>query len=306
MEAPTDPKADSGKRETTVLFADLIGAADLYTKAGDAAGGEAISKCVERLRKAVYDCGGGGRVMHIKGDKVMALLSSPDIAADAAVAMHSAMEELPAVKGTKLALGIGFHHGPVIQKDNDVFGDTVNLAARLVEQAANGQIITTEETGKRLAPLYRAWMRKLYSIEIRGRSGEVALCELVWRADDSATQYAKARTPDAVAKSVLTLRHKGQKVVRRREKELITIGREDNCGLVVAENDASRQHCTIERRKDKFVLSDHSANGTFVTIEGEKEVELQREDFVLSRRGVITFGQPRATAHETVEFSIEN
>jgi len=305
MEAKPDSKVDNSKRETTVLFADLIGASDLYTKAGDAAGGEAIKACVERLRKAVYDCGGGGRVVHVKGDKVMVLLSSPDVAADSAVAMHSAMEDLPAVKGTKLALGIGFHHGPVIQKDNDVFGDTVNLAARLVEQAANGQIITTEDTGNRLAPLYRAWMRKLYSIEIRGRSGEVALCELVWRADDSATQYARNRASETGAKSALTLRYKGQKIVRRREKEMITIGREDTCGLVITENDASRQHCTIERRKDKFVLSDHSANGTFVTIEGEKEVELQREDFVLSKRGVITFGQPRASATDIVEFSID-
>jgi adenylate cyclase len=301
-----DATADNTKRETTVLFADLIGAGDLYTKAGDAAGGEAIKKCVERLRKAVYDCGGGGRVMQIKGDKVMVLLSSPDIAADAAVAMHTAMDDVPALKGTKLALGIGFHHGPVIQKDNDIFGDTVNLAARLVEQAANGQIITTEETGKRLAPLYRAWMRKLYSIEMKGRSGEVALCELVWRADESATQYAKSRTAEPSAKSVLTLKYKDQKIVRRREKELITIGREEVCGLVIAEANASRQHCTIERRKGRFVLSDHSANGTFVNIDGEKEVELQREDFVLSRRGVITFGQPRASATESVEFSIED
>lgn len=299
-------ESDTSRRETTILFADLIGASDLYNSAGDAAAGDAIKQCVERLRKAVADCGAGGRVVLTKGDKVMVLVSSPDVAADAAVAMHTAMADVPAVKGTKLALGIGFHHGAVIQKDNDVFGDTVNLAARLVEQAANGQIIITEETGKRLAPLYRAWMRRLYSIEIRGRSGEVALCELVWRADDSATQYARNRMAEPATRSVLTLRYKGRKLVRRREKELVTIGREENCSLVIAEGDASRQHCTIERRKDKFVLSDHSANGTFVTIEGEKEVELQREDFVLSRRGVVCFGQPRASASETVEFSIED
>ena len=299
-------ESDTSRRETTILFADLIGASDLYTTAGDAAAGEAIKQCVERLRKAVAECGGGGRVVHTKGDKVMVLVSSPDVAADAAVAMHTAMAGVPAVNGARLALGIGFHHGAVIQKDNDVFGDTVNLAARLVEQAANGQIIITEETGKRLAPLYRAWMRKLYAIEIRGRSGEVTLCELVWRADDSATQYAKNRAAEPAAKTVLTLRYKSQKLVRRREKELITIGREESCGLVITEADASRQHCTIERRKDRFVLSDHSANGTFVTIEGEKEVELQREDFVLSKRGVITFGQPRASASETVEFSVES
>ena len=294
----------TSQRDTTVVFVDLIGAGDLSAKIGEGTAAVAIGGCVDTIRKAVDDCG-GGRVVHTRQDKVMVLLASPDAAADAAVAMHTSMERLPAVQGVKIALGIGFHHGPVIQKDNDIFGDTVNLAARLVEQAANNQIIITEETGKLLAPLYRAWMRKLYAIEIRGRSGEVMLCELVWRADDSATQYQRNRAEAPSVKSVLTLRYKGQKIVRRREKEVISIGREETCDVPIADADASRNHCTIERRKDKFVLADHSANGTFVTIEGEKEVELQREDFVLSKRGVITFGQPRASAKEVLEFSVE-
>ena len=50
------------------------------------------------------------------------------------------------------------------------------------------------------------------------------------------------------------------------------------------------------------MLSDQSANGTFVSIEGEKEVELQREDFTLRKHGWISFGQPRAQAIEIVEF----
>ena len=289
------------KRETTVLFADLIGAANLYTAAGDAAAGEAIAKCLEKLKKAAASCG-GRLVKTTTSDKVMVLVATPDAAADTADAMHTAVDELPALKGTRLALGIGFQFGQVTQQDDDIFGDTVNLASRLVEQAANGQIITTEETGKRLAPLYRAWMRKLYAVEIKGRAEEVALCELVWRADDNATAYAYSRAAEGPAKVVLTLKYRDRKIVRRREKELITIGRDENCGLVVADSEASRQHCTIERRKDKYVLSDQSANGTFVTIEGEKEVELQREDFTLRKHGWISFGQPRAQAIEIVEF----
>src|SRR5205823_11186185 len=107
--------------------------------------------------------------------------SSPSTLVTYTLSLHDA---LPIY--VKLALGVGFHHGPVIQKDDQVYGDTVNLAAKLVEQAANGQIITTRETASHLSPIYRAWMRKLYSIDIKGRSGQVALCELVWRADDNA------------------------------------------------------------------------------------------------------------------------
>ena len=55
-----------------------------------------------------------------------------------------ALEALPPVGDTKLSTRIGFHAGPVIQRDNDAFGDTVNLAACLVEQAMKGQIIIAE------------------------------------------------------------------------------------------------------------------------------------------------------------------
>ena len=163
-------------RKTTVLFADLIGSANLYARAGDAAAQEAIARCVGKLRQAAASC--GGRVVKAAGDKMMVLVATADAAADTAVAMHTAVDEFPAVANTRLSLGVGFHYGPVIQQAEEIFGDTVTLASRLVEQAANGQIIITEETLTLLGPLYRAYARRLYAIKIKGRSEEVALCEI--------------------------------------------------------------------------------------------------------------------------------
>jgi hypothetical protein len=213
------------------------------------------------------------------------------------------MDSFPQAGGIKLALGIGFHHGPVTQKDDDVYGDTVNLAAMLVEQAANGQIITTRETASHLSPLYRAWMRKLYSIDIKGRSGQVALCELVWRADDNATLFAKKRA-DTHAAAALILKYHGQEHVRRRDRDSITIGRDDNCGIKIEDDEASRLHCTIERRQDKFVLTDHSTNGTYVKINGGDEVLVQREEFALTGKGTIACGQPAVSTKEIVQFEL--
>jgi hypothetical protein len=234
-------------------------------------------------------------------DKAMVLVATPDGAADAAVAIHTAVGEFPAVAAVKLALGIGFHYGSVIQKATDVFGDTVNLASRLGEQAAKGQIITTLETGELFSPIYRPWMRKLGTIDVKGRTDQVEICELVWRADDSATLVTKRRTTtQGVLK--LKLKYRGIEVVRRREKDAAVVGREQDCGLVVDNDQVSRHHCTIERRGDKFVLTDTSSNGTYVTIQGEQEVLLQREELMLSKRGWIAFGQPRVAAKEAVEF----
>jgi adenylate cyclase len=290
------------ERETTVVFADILGGADLIAKAGDSAAVAALGACVAHLKKAAEGC--GGRVVSRATEKLMVLLPTPDAAADAAAAMHAAMETLPQAGDTKLALGIGFHHGPVIQKDNEVWGDTVNLAAQLVEQAANGQIITTRETASHLSPLYRAWMRKLYSIDIKGRSGQVALCELVWRADDNATLFAKNRNT-RVASTTLTVVYRDKTIVRRRDRDSITIGRDPNCGIAIADDQASRLHCTIERRQDKWFLIDHSTNGTYVSVDGADDVLVQREEFTLSGRGRIACGQPSVSTKEIVGFTVE-
>ena len=291
-------------RETTVLFAAIVGAGDLREKAGDQVAHEALERCQFRLGQAAASC--GARLMQSTADKVMVLAASPDAAADAASAMHLAMEKLPKTAEIKLSVGIGFHFGPVVQKGDEVFGDTVNLAARLCEHAGSAQIITTEWTAKLLSPLYRAWLRKLESTQIRGRSEETALCELVWRADDNATALVRHRVEDLrPQQAALRLTYRGRTLERRREKDAISLGRGEECGIVVADQNASRQHCTIERRKDKFVLIDVSTNGTYVTVEGEKEVLLQREEFVLRKRGSITFGTPLVKAAEGVEFDVE-
>src|SRR5687767_8864861 len=294
-------------RETTVLFAAIIGRAELYAKAGDEVGHEAMERCQFRLGQAAASC--GGRLAKSTADKVMVLAATPDAAADAASAMHLAMDKLPKTGGVKLALGVGLHYGPVIQKGDEVFGDTVNLAARLCEAAGGGQIILTEWTAKLLSPLYRAWMRTLETAQLKGRTDEVGLCELVWRADDNATAFVRAPTepPPPAASKVLKLTYRGKTIERRREKDAITIGRGDGtaCGLSVHDEHASRHHCRIERRKDKFVVVDVSTNGTYVTIHGEREMELDREELALSKKGCITFGQPRVHATEVVEFVVE-
>src|SRR5437879_1664269 len=123
-------------RQTTVLFADVSGSTKLYETAGDAPAMVAIGRCIERMRKAAEST--GGRVVKTIGDEVMVLFPSPDAAAGAASEMHATIEQLPEVGGTKLGVRIGFHSGPVIQRDNDVFGDTGNLAARPVERAGQG------------------------------------------------------------------------------------------------------------------------------------------------------------------------
>jgi len=90
--------------------------------------------------------------------------------------------------------------------------------------------------------------------------------------------------------------------VRRRDNDSVSIGRDAESGLVIDDEMASRNHCSIERRQDKFWLKDHSTNGTYVTFEGDAEILLQREEVTLRKHGWIAFGHPRDPKVEVVEF----
>jgi adenylate cyclase len=287
-------------RETAVIFAELIGAAELYARAGDAAAHEAIGRCMEKLGEAAASS--GARVIKRIGGRLLLVAPSADAAARAAVGMQLAAAEFPATDSASLALGVGFHYGAVLQQDdNDVFGDTVNLAARLVEKAARGQILLAADTAAAVGSLYRRSIRQLYSMPLKGLSVELALCELLWRADAPVTLYP-IQTKAEPSRAKLKLKYRGTKLVLRRSLEPLTIGRDASCGLVVDNEHASRQHCFIQRRHDHFVLADKSTNGTYVTVEGEYEVLLHRDELTLRKHGWISLGRPRGAAGEAVEF----
>jgi adenylate cyclase len=299
-----DPATDVTGRLTTVLFADVSESTKLYETLGDALAQESIGRCIEAMKKVTQAA--GGRVVKTIGDEVMAVFGMADAAAAAAAEMQAAVDNMPQVGGMKLALRVGFHCGPVIQKDNDVFGDTVNLASRLVATAVRGQILTSSTTSDLLNALVRNSTRELYKIQVKGKAEEVGLCEMIWRRnDEDTTVFAAGRQKAKPATAVLRLKYHGKEVVRRRDNDTVDIGRDHECGIPIIDNMASRRHCTIERRQDKWIVKDHSTNGTFVTVEGDEELILRREELVLRKRGWITCGQPRAGTTEVVEFAVE-
>jgi adenylate cyclase len=290
-------------RHATVLFADVSGSTRLYEAAGDAVATETIARIIAEMRRATLEA--GGRVVKTIGDEVMALFPTPEAAATAASQIQLETDTMPGVAGMKLGVRIGFHSGPVIQRDNDVFGDTVNLAARLVAQAAKQQIITSADTAQTLGDSYKDRLRGLYAITVKGKNDDIGLCELIWRYDGSTTVILKPKGAEQPAKPkavVLRLKYRGREIVRRRDNDSVTLGRDETSGLVITEDKCSRHHCTIERRGDKFVLKDHSTNGTYVTIGEEDEVHLQRDEVVLRKKGWLSFGQTRIGGHESVEF----
>lgn len=288
------------ERETAVLFADVTGSAALYERAGDRQAADAIHACLTVLGSATQ--ASGGRVMKNIGDEIMAVFPSAEQAANAATSMHLAVKALPPVAGQQLALRIGFHVGAVAQRGDELFGEAVNLAAKLAAQATRGQVLMSAETAGKLPALLRSLTRELYDVQLKGKGAAVSLCELVWSKSADVTDFPLAKPARRARPSTLRLRLRDRQIVCRRQDDVITIGRDAASSFVVDEATASRRHCTIERRQQSFIVRDHSANGTFVTFANGDQMILRREEVVLRSRGWLSFGQPKSRATSVLEF----
>jgi hypothetical protein len=268
-------------------------AAVLFAGALGNAGG--MAHCAPRLREAAF--GAGGEIIKTMVEEILAVFPTPDAAAAAAARMQTCVAALPPMDATRLALRVGFHAGPVFWRDGDVFGDTVNVAARLAGHAARGQILTSRDTAALLSPAMRSCTRTLYEVPLKGKANRVELVEVLWQQDADVTDVpGQGAEPDAR----LRLFHRGREIDVLEGG--VNIGRDRECDVVIDDEHVSRRHCTLARRHGKVVVQDHSANGTYVSIDGKGELVLHREDYILRGRGHIALGQPRAQSAETIEY----
>ena len=125
-----------------ICFVDLTGFTELTEQRGD----EAAAQVAGRLAALVNDISRsrGGRPIRWLGDGGMFHFREP---ARAVLAGLDMAEGAPAA-GLPPA-HVGIHTGPVIAQDGDVYGATVNLAARIAAYAGPGQVVVSEETARR-------------------------------------------------------------------------------------------------------------------------------------------------------------
>ena len=275
---------EKAPRNLAVLFADISGSAKLYETLGDAEALATVERCLAIIQQACVDC--GGRVIKTIGDEVMAVFPAADGAARASTDMQSRISAQRTSRGAPLAIHVGFNFGPVLEEGNDVFGDAVTIAARLSTLARGGQVFTSAPTVAELAPALRARTRSQQAHTVKQK--DIDLFELVWQ--ETEDELTALSTHVKFRPAHLTLKHGDRQIDLSEAVPTLSIGRDLQNEVVIADRKASRMHARIERRRDKFVLIDHSSNGTYVTVQGESEIVLRREELVLRNRGQVSFG----------------
>jgi adenylate cyclase len=295
--------------EVAVLFADVVGSTELYEALGDVKARDTITRCLEIMKGATEQ--NAGSVIKTIGDEVMATFPTADDALNAAREMQSAIEkgDVLAGEGVPLAIRVGCDFGKVLPGERDVFGATVHTANRMTSQAKASQIVTTANMVDRLSPEWRASVRQIDVAHVKGKSGEIALFEVLWQKDDVTSMLPTiswGRDRHKVSARLRVL-YQGQELILADNQQQITIGRSDDNDLVVKGNLISRTHCRIEMSKDKFILVDQSTNGTFVVTRHREELFVRRDSMQLSGEGVIGLGRVvQPTSAQAIRFIVED
>lgn len=122
--------------EATFGFLDLAGFSALTEAHGDDKAADVVGRFAALAEGALL---GGARVVKTGGDALLVTSLTPDIAVrfvQQLLTRIAVEADFPIIRG-------GFHHGEAVARGTDLFGATVNLAARIAAHARGGQILAT-------------------------------------------------------------------------------------------------------------------------------------------------------------------
>jgi len=178
------------KTKQTVLFTDIVGSTTYFDHFGDTAGLLLLYRHDSVVVGAIEEF--EGIVIKTIGDSVMAQFVEPSQAVHAAITMQRRLlqhnRSLP--RSERLQIRIGINSGYGFRRANDLFGDSVNVAARITKRCGPAQILISQSVFEE-TPAMEATCRSLGKINLAGKTDAEEIYEVVW-AEDGAYDALRA------------------------------------------------------------------------------------------------------------------
>ncbi|HJW21868.1 MAG TPA: adenylate/guanylate cyclase domain-containing protein [Candidatus Limnocylindrales bacterium] len=151
-----------------VAFVDVSDYTRLTAQGGDELGALTAVRLGELAETIVRRH--GGRVVKLLGDGVLLVFEDPCTAVTTVAELMASMPEadLPPAHGS-------VHAGPLVERDGDVYGTTVNVASRIAAHAAAGMLLLSDPVVREcpdIAPL----VERLGDVTLKGLDEPISLC----------------------------------------------------------------------------------------------------------------------------------
>ena len=281
---------------TAIVFADISGSTKLYVDVGDERAREVVAHTLDVWSSLTGE--EGGSVIQLRGDGMLCMFPTVDSALQAAVRMRDLPYPPP------LSMHAGMHVGPVLHEAEQLYGDVVNVAARMADVAKKFEIVLTAAARAQLSDSPQAPRLRLISgVPVKGKPEPMD----VYLLPDDRRALTDYRPPlrKAVAGG-LVLSYAGRTLLIGGGTGGCLIGRDDDCRLRIDHRLVSRRHASVECVSGKFFLQDHSTNGTYVAERNGAPVLVHRELLQLKEPGLISLGiEPQFNVEHAIGFSFE-
>lgn len=195
--AKIDEQIRGHKTDLVILFTDIVGSTAYFDRYGDTAGVVMLHRHADLVSNTVRAL--GGTVIKTIGDSVMAEFP------DTVVAVRTAIEIQQRFAGLnhslsdreRLQVRIGINAGRGFREGNDVYGDAVNVAARITKHSGPAQVLVSGSVHGGLAGR-TANYRSLGKVTIEGKAEKEEIFEVLWTGDAVPSQGVPASHAETV------------------------------------------------------------------------------------------------------------
>ncbi len=265
-----------------VLISDITGSTQLYENESNQSALEQVSIVLARMRQIIE--AEGGKCVKSQGDDVLSFFDDSEAAFQAAWTMIN--ESWPA----GLSVHVGTFFGEILSHENDIYGSAVNTAARLSSLAKPGEILVGDQSYDDLSPTSKSKLLKIGEIQLRGKAAQTRVysCSVTGLSEQtvifsSATQVRSGGTEYAELRL-------GDRSWQIGEGESLTLGRSEECDIVLPLAWVSRKHAALSLRRWQLEFTDHSSSGSILKMADGSEVLLHRRSTLINGSGAIFLG----------------
>ena len=194
----------------TVLFTDVVGSVSMRQNQGEATAHEIMTSHNDLVRQQISQC--AGREIKTIGDSFMVAFDSARKAVECAIGIQRALLEHNHLNAVRpLQVRIGLHTGEAILDGDDLFGSSVDAAARIMSRAEGEQILVSDVVKTMLGASRDVVFSGQTRVRLKGFPDRWRLWEVAWRPDPAPTAgtapgdaAAATAASDAAAASAAT------------------------------------------------------------------------------------------------------